>query len=208
MVMIRRVAISALLTLAACGAPDQPANQGVPEAKPAEAMVPAVPSPTPSAAPTAEPESEARVKLAPDELTVVLKSGAARHVTFGTSQDSTLQILGAALGNPMEQARNDECGAGPLDYAAFRGGLSLYFREGKFAGWDLDGREKGGVFTVANGLGIGATRRQLEAAGDVTVRESTIGHEFALGDLSGLIDSAAATGKVTNLWAGTTCVSR
>jgi hypothetical protein len=209
--MTRSWAMGAMLALAGCGAPEQPAKQ--PAANVAAERAEPVAAPRPASTPTApaaepEPESEAKVNLAPDELTVVLESGAARHVTFGTSHDSTLQILGAALGNPMEQARNDECGAGPLDYAAFRGGLSLYFQDGKFAGWDLDGREKGGVFALANGIGIGSTRRQLEAAGDVRVRESTIGHEFALGDLSGLIDSSAATGKVTNLWAGTTCIAR
>lgn len=148
------------------------------------------------------------LNLAPDELTLVLPDGAARHATFGMDKETVTTMVSSALGSPIEQARNEDCGAGALDYAAFRDGLSLYFQNGEFAGWDLDGRENG-KFQTGNGIGIGMTRKALEAAaGKVTVEESSIGQEFMAGNMSGLLSSAAADGKVTNLWAGVTCIAR
>ncbi|MBX3563945.1 MAG: hypothetical protein KF730_05130 [Sphingomonas sp.] len=148
------------------------------------------------------------LNLAPDELTLILDNGSARHVTFGMGKETATTMVSSALGNPIEQEANQDCGAGKLDYAAFREGLSLYFQDGKFVGWDLDGRENG-KFQTANGIGIGMTRKALEAAaGKVTVEESTIGQEFMIGEMSGLLSSAAADGKVTNLWAGATCIAR
>lgn len=148
------------------------------------------------------------LNLAPDELTLVLPNGSARHVGFGIAKADAVQMISAALGHPIEEATNQDCGAGALGYAAFRDGLSLYFQDGKFAGWDLDGRENG-KFTTGNGIGIGMTRKALEAAaGSVEVGESTIGNEFMIGDLSGLLSSPAPDGKVTNLWAGVTCIAR
>lgn len=207
MTRFHTTALVALVLLSGCGGGETPAANS---ANDIQMSGNAVEAATPAAAATTAaeaPETKASVNLASDELTVVLDSGAARHVPFGTSKDSTIQILSAALGNPIEQARNEDCGAGALDYANFRGGLSLYFDEGKFAGWDLDGREKGS-FATADGVGIGATRKQLEAKGEFSIEESTIGHEFAVGELYGLVDSTKPTGKVTNLWAGTTCIAR
>jgi len=170
-----------------------------------------VPPETNSAASVANASDEAAgvgVNLAPDELTLVLPNGSARHVGFGMARADAIEMLSGALGHPIEQAENQECGAGPLGYAAFRDGLSLYFQDGKFAGWDLDGRENG-KFATGNGIGIGMTRKALEAAaGSIDVGETSIGNEFMAGNLSGLLSSPAPDGKVTNLWAGVTCIAR
>jgi hypothetical protein len=169
----------------------------------------AAPAPAPSASITAEVSAAMpALNLAPDELTLVLENGSARHVTFGMDKATATQMVSAALGNPIEQSTNEDCGAGALHYAAFREGLSLYFQDGKFAGWDLDGRENG-KFQTANGIGIGMTRKALEtAAGPVKVEESSIGQEFMIGEMSGLMSSAGADGRVTNLWAGVSCIAR
>ena len=148
------------------------------------------------------------LNLAPDELTLVLDNGSARHVSFGMAQAAALTMVAASLGNPIEEGQNEECGAGPLGFAAFRGGLSLYFEDGKFAGWDVDGRD-GGKFSTANGVGIGSTRKQIEAASPVAlVPDSTIGIEFTIGEMSGLLSARTPEATVTNLWAGTTCIAR
>ncbi len=147
------------------------------------------------------------LNLAADELTIVLPGGASRHVSFGMGKAAATQMVASALGNPIEQSALEDCGAGALDYASFRDGLSLYFQDGKFAGWDLDGRENG-KFATADGIGIGSTRKALEASGQITVEDSSIGHEFMLGEMSGLLSSTGAAGKVTNLWAGVNCIAR
>ncbi|WP_066797031.1 hypothetical protein [Sphingomonas soli] len=148
------------------------------------------------------------LNLASDELTLVTESGSARHIPFGMERATALHMISAALGSPIEQDSNQDCGGGKLDYAAFRQGLSLYFQDGKFAGWNLDGRENG-KFTTANGIGIGMTRAALEDSGsEVTVEESTIGLEFMTGDMSGLLSAPGPGGKVTNLWAGVNCIAR
>lgn len=171
-----------------------------------EIIVPSAP-PEVNMANASEEAAGVGLNLAPDELTLVLPNGASRHVGFGTAKVEAVKMVSAALGSPIEEATNQDCGAGALGYAAFRNGLSLYFQDGKFAGWDLDGRENG-KFTTGNGIGIGTTRKQLEAAGSVDVGETTIGNEFMMGGLSGLLSTPAPDGKVTNLWAGVTCIAR
>jgi hypothetical protein len=196
----------AALALAACTPARDPAPENRAETSNAAEIV--VPTPKPAASANASEEAAGlQVDLAPDELTLVAPGGSAQHVTFGTGTAKAIELVAKALGEPIEQATNQDCGSGPLGYATYRDGLSLYFEGGKFAGWDLDGRENG-KFATAAGIGIGTSRKALDAAGPVQVEESTIGHEFMLGELSGLLSSTGAEGKVTNLWAGVTCIAR
>jgi hypothetical protein len=198
-------ALTALALLAGCNA--EPATNTVTANTVTNV---AAPAPAASASVSAEASETAvpALNLAPDELTLVLANGSARHVTFGMDKAAATEMVSAALGSPIEQARNEDCGAGALDYAGFRQGLSLYFQSGKFAGWNLDGRQDG-KFQTADGIGLGMTRKALEAAaGPVDVEESSIGQEFTIGDMSGLLSSAALDGKVTNLWAGVNCIAR
>ena len=143
------------------------------------------------------------VVLAPDGLGV---AGSAR-VAFGTARAAATKAIAGALGKPIEEGDSQECGAGPLGFASFRGGLGLYFQDGRFVGWDLDGRD-GGRFATAQGIGIGSTRKQLDAAYKVAIEDSTLGIEFDAGGLSGLLSMREPNGEVTNLWAGATCIAR
>jgi len=193
--------------LAACSPePKQPVEKDA-TANMAEIVVPPASN---AEAPAANAHAEAPgvgIRLAPGELTLALPGGASRPVRFGMARADAVRLLATALGNPIEEASSQDCGAGPLGYAAFRDGLSLYFQDGKFAGWDLAGRESAG-FATAKGIGIGTSRKELEAAGTVDVGETSIGNEFMMGELSGLLSSPAPDGKVTNLWAGVTCIAR
>lgn len=159
------------------------------------------------AADAAVAEAPPALNLAPDGLTLVTAGGATRHLAFGQPRDVAVPLVSAAIGKPTGQGANPECGAGPLETVDFARGLTLFFQEGAFAGWDIDGRAAGPYATAA-GIGIGATRAQLEALGPVILPESTIGHEFIAGDLSGLLDGTKPESKVTSLWAGTTCIFR
>lgn len=198
------VALPALALLAGCGsekapkAPDSIVFHGNSE----ELVVPKA-APQTNVAEAAEPA----VNLAPDGLSLVLPTGATRHATFGMPRDGVTRMIAAALGGAIEEGDDQECGAGALSFASFRGGLGLYFQDNKFVGWDLDGRD-GGNFATAAGVGIGSTRKQLESATAIKVADSTLGIEFSAGDLSGLLSSREPTGEVTNLWAGATCIAR
>jgi hypothetical protein len=130
-----------------------------------------------------------------------------RRAAFGMSRAEVLRILAPALGNPIEEGDSQECGAGTLGFATFREGLGLYFEDGKFAGWDLDGSD-GGRFFIPAGVGIGSTRAKLEAASPVKVEDSTLGIEFSAGGISGLLSARDPAGQITNLWAGVTCIAR
>jgi hypothetical protein len=63
----------------------------------------------------------------------------------------------------------------------------------------------GAQFRTTAGIGIGSTRRELDAAYQAEVAESTLGQEFTAGEIGGLLTSAAPDGRVEALWAGMTC---
>jgi hypothetical protein len=128
-------------------------------------------------------------------------TGSARPIPFGTPWPQAVAAL-AFLGKPLA-GRNEECEAGPLDYARWDGALTLYGQDGKFAGWFADGTS--GTIATAAGVGPGTTRQDLEAAYAVEVFESSLGTEFTAGALSGLLDSPHPDSPVTAFWAGTSC---
>lgn len=133
------------------------------------------------------------------------QSGAARPMSFGTPRATVLTAL--AFRAPPEIGRQEECGAGPLDYAVWRDGLKLYFQADKLTGWALDRRAAGSVGTAA-GIGPGSTRAALEDAQTITVMQSSLGTEFTSGGLSGVLDGPGKVAKITDMWAGAGCVMR
>lgn len=147
------------------------------------------------------------LNLAPDGLTLVFQRGAARQLAFGTPRDAALRAANAAVGAAVASASVPACPGGQLDRVEFDGGLALFFAEDRFIGWDLSGREDG-RFTTAAGVGLGSTRTEVERVIAIEVADTPLGHEFHSGPLSGLLDSLAPSGKVTALWAGTTCIER
>jgi hypothetical protein len=147
--------------------------------------------------------------LAPEALSLVdPDSGRSRELAFGSPRDMTLTGVAAALGKPDETGANAECGEGAMDFARFDG-LMLWFQQGRFAGWFLDGGAP--KLTTATGAGIGTTRAQLADALAISdVPDSSLGREFmtAGGSFSGLLDGAGDKAKVTALWSGQACIAR
>ena len=129
-----------------------------------------------------------------------------RSLPFGIRREALLAVLEASR-SPADSGTLSECGAGPLDYAAWADGLTLYFQDGRFAGWALDGRAEG-AHATATGIGPGSTRPALDAAYNPKVEQSTLGTEFRAGDLSGLLDGQGPNARVTDLWAGVSCAFR
>ena len=190
-----------VVVLAACS-PDSVDDRGG-DAKPAGGVAPAATKPVAPAA-TEQP------KLAVDSEGLrwfLPPNGSARPLLFGASEADVLASLEAVRG-PADKGVNHDCGAGPVRYANWPDGLSLVFQNGKFAGWGLDSRATGKVAT-ANGVGPGVTRTVLaESFGSVTVERTSLGVEFAAGDTFGILDGAGPGAKITDMWAGVSCVAR
>ena len=204
-----RLAIAALSALAAACSSEPAAQSNQADALPANATVQSAnavaPGPAAQAvAPALAIESEGLRLFDP-------ASGSARPIPFGTPRDGVMAALGFR-GSPASTNRLDECGAGPLDQASWSDGLTLYFRDSKFAGWALgEEREAGdgkGAITTAAGIGIGSTRAELDAAYKAEVFDSSLGTEFAAGELFGILEGTGPAAKITHLWAGTSCNMR
>lgn len=133
-------------------------------------------------------------------------SGSARSIPFGRPQAQVMASLEAVRGFAAK-GTNQDCGAGPLQYATWRDGLSLVFQDKRFVGWSLN-KSAADVIATAAGIGPGTTRAELESAYAVTVSKTSLGYEFSAGDVHGVIDGASAGARITDMWAGVSCVAR
>ena len=207
-------AAAAVLVMVSCAPePDRQSNEAAPGllAAPAAPAAPVLPAePGQNAAATAPaPRTADRPKLAVEAEGLRLfvgPGGSARALPFGTAREQLLAPLESYRG-PADGGTNSECGAGPLDYAVWADGITLYFQKGRFAGWALDERAEG-AHSTASGIGPGSTRAELDAAYDAKVSESSLGTEFAAGGLSGVLNGTGSKAKITNMWAGVSCVFR
>lgn len=169
----------------------------------ADSATPGAGAPGSSAIPTGT-----HVALDGAGLTLVsAESGSTRAIAFGTPADQALNAIRAVLGDPIVRTTNQECGAGPIEFIAFDGGLFVAVQKDRFVGWTSrpSGSKKLGTMS---GIGLGSTRTELDAAYNVRVSRSTIGTEFMAGGLQGVLASDAASAPITDLWAGANCVAR
>lgn len=190
-----------VVVLAACS-PD-PVDVRGGDAKPAGQVAPAATEPV-------APAAAEQPKLAVDSEGLrwfLPPNGSARPLVFGATEADVLASLEAVRG-PADKGVNQDCGAGPVRYANWSDGLSLVFQNGEFAGWGLDSRASGKIAT-ANGVGPGVTRTVLaDSFGSVTVERTSLGVEFAAGNIFGVLDGAGPGAKITDMWAGVSCVAR
>lgn len=132
------------------------------------------------------------------------------RATFDMTRAEAIKVVSSIRGPATKAGTIEDCGSGtPMDYAKFRGGLELDFLDGKFVGWILDDNGDKTLKTV-KGIGLGSTRAAFKAAYPAaTIEESTLGTEYASDDAgSGLFDSDKAGARITNMWAGQTCIAR
>lgn len=169
------------------------------------------PAPTPAASETAASAAPVPTVTPPPPALAIEseglrlvdpQSGSARPLPFGTEWQDALKAL-AFLGTPR-MGHMDECGAGPLEYAKWKNGFTLYSQQGAFMGWFADTQAAGKLSTMS-GIGPGSTRAELESTYAAEVFESTLGTEFMAGDMSGLLDGTGKQAKITALWAGLSC---
>lgn len=130
---------------------------------------------------------------------------------FAAGQKEVEAALAKALGAALRTGENNECGAGPVTFTDFPGGLTAHFQQGRLVGWNWHLAQDGdtpasGTVKLAGEVQVGSARAVAEAApGFAPVEGSTLGEEFALGsNIGGFI----AADKVEMLYAGTQCFFR
>ncbi len=137
------------------------------------------------------------------------ESGSTRPLAFGGAEEEVVAVLTRVLGTAPERGVNGECGAGPMAIAQWTDGLTLLFSDGTFAGWAVDGDRTGAdAYQTMAGIGPGSTRAEMAEVSEVAVEETSLGTEFASGDLYGILSGPGADARVTQMWAGTSCVFR
>lgn len=130
---------------------------------------------------------------------------------FAAGQTEVEAALARALGPAMRSGENPECGAGPVTFTDYAGGLTAHFQEGRLVGWNWHAPQDGdvpakGMIALPGVVQLGTARGVVEAApGFGKVEGSTLGEEFALG---GKIGGFIGGDKVEMLYAGTQCFFR
>lgn len=134
-------------------------------------------------------------------------TSAATPIPFGRPQGDVLALL-QRLRGPARIGTNEDCGAGPVEFATWPDGLSLAFQRNRFVGWGV-GQRASGRYATASGIGPGSTRVELDAAyAGISIIKSSLGIEFAAGGFFGLISGTDRSSKITDMWAGTSCAAR
>lgn len=144
-----------------------------------------------------------------DGLRVVLPSnGSTRLLRFGMESAEVITAVSAALAPPTARGTSVDCGAGPMEFATFADGLTINIQHDRFVGWSARVSTTARALTTMSGIGVGSTRAALDAAYSAEVSATTLGEEFWAGGLAGVLDGPTAAARITDMWAGTTCLAR
>lgn len=143
-----------------------------------------------------------------------LPSGAARLVPFGEPRKEVVALVSRLRsGRDPEMAANRDCNATVATWPA--SGLQLWFTPdpgSRFVGWSVGGRAPADStiprLKTPSGIGLGSTRAALESVYVVRVARSSLGVEFSVGGVAGLLASERADAPIRNLWAGQVCLAR
>lgn len=142
------------------------------------------------------------LKLASDGLRVPSTD---ERIDFGRAEAGVVAAVAKLLNaEPVSSATNAECGAGPVKTVSFAKGIDLLFQNGDFRGWGATSP----IFVTTTGYAPGMTRAQLETAGVTGFQQTTIGTEFEVSGVFGLLELPSQTARVDLLWAGVSCFFR
>lgn len=216
MTLIKLLALVTIIPFVVSGCTAEPSDEARPQTSPASETTR---DPVEAPAPTADVRGlDAEQASTKTETAVLAVEGegirffnpvttAATPLSFGRPQSEVLATLERIRG-PAGRGTNQDCGAGPVQYANWPDGLSLVFQRNRFVGWGLDSRAAGAIAT-AGSIGPGSTRAALDGTyGNVEVGTTTLGDEFSAGGFFGLLDGPNVTSRITNMWAGVNCVAR
>ena len=172
-------------------------------------LLPACASPSVAPDGGGPPMSDVRVTLTEGGLMAqATPSGPLRLVEFGAPLRDAVAAVTGVHEAPSNRGTNEECGAGPVGMVNWPD-FALLSQNEQFDGWAVSSRtDAGDDFRLESGLGIGSTRAEVDAAGGKTVAGSTLGEEFAVGEVYGLLSGPGADATVTHLWAGLSCTFR
>ena len=203
-----------VLALTGCsGGADAPA----PSASASSTASPAPSGPSSGPAPSASSSSPAPSAGAADGLPAVLLEdglglvdpldGSVSRAVLGGPVDAALAVGLAAFGVPP-QPDPSACTLDERDSWVWQDGLVVYARDGLFLGWTVRPDSPAAALTTLTGIGIGSSGADLQATHGAPVETTSLGEEFAIGQLSGVLDAAGETGRVIALWGGDGCVAR
>ena len=202
-----------LLALAGCNPPDADSGRDEREppavARPPAAMPAADPPATDQPAAAGDvtaPATAAKLALDGEGLRIfIVETGSSRLIPFGIDQAEALGMLEAVQGAPpSDQGENIDCGA---TNAIWADGLTVWFARDKFVGWSV--ASAASPLSTVGGQDVGSSRAEVENGASVArIAPSSLGEEFTAGGVAGLLDSAGAGARVSNLWAGAACIAR
>ena len=158
---------------------------------------------------SAAPQVAASLRLARNGLQVRRAGTAPIVLSFGIPR---AQVLESLRFRPAPQtSTNGECGAGPVDFAQWQDGVSLLFQHDRFGGWSLskpNASTNTSTISTTDGIRIGTTLAELRKKRGFRLQRTTLGHEFTVGAISGIVSGTSARARVTDLWAGLSCTFR
>jgi hypothetical protein len=149
------------------------------------------------------------VRLRGDGLEVTGPLGT--MLTFGSLRAPVETEMAKVFGEARDAGTNTECGAGPIAFTEYPGGLSLNFQEGALVGWSLrDSDAEGADIATAEGIALDSSEAELAEAYEVEmIADSTLGEEFTTpAGIFGFLTGEGATREVESLHAGTNCFFR
>lgn len=164
------------------------------------------------AKPAAIASSESAAVLVPAGPTLTLagsglvltpsSDGKAEQIRFGSDEKGVIAAVSTVLGKSA-QGTNGDCPSGPVQFATWSKGLTANFQDGKFVGW------AGAVdLKTARGIGFGSSRAALVKAYHPTIEQTSLGTEFTVDGITGVLESASNDAAISDLWAGMSCVAR
>lgn len=165
----------------------------------------------PDASASGQPEAQAQIAANSVALRGDGLTAGAESFFFAAGQAEVETALAKALGPKLRSGENPECGAGPVTFTDFAGGLTAHFQEGKLVGWNWHLPQDGdaaatGTVSLAGSVQLGSPRSVVEnVPGFAKLEGSTLGEEFTL---SGKIGGFITGDRVEMLYAGTQCFFR
>lgn len=195
-------ALTILLLLGACDAPEQQEGAAAPATR-APAVVKA------SVALRKDPATERKQPAQAVTLNANGLTTAGKTAAFGAGRAAVDRLVAAALGQSVERSELAECGAGPMAFSKI-GALTLHYQDDKLIGWFA---REGSPLVTSDGMAPGIAMAQLKRDRKFERLDTTLDGEFAYAapdgsTVYGFAEGEGAAARVASLHAGTQCFFR